>query len=829
MSFRGHTGQRGISVHGNFSSAQRRCNSRSQGHHAQSGVVVRIGVRYLREAAKSRKKRRFRDLSMQDHTSPLSLENSIALQKFGVGQPVRRKEDDTLVRGKGKYTDDFNLPGQAYAWIVRSSHAHGIIRGIDTAAAKAMPGVLGVWTGADLAAANYGPFTCGLPLKSRDGTPLLQPNRAALMPDKVRYVGDPVACVVAETLAQARDAAEAVAVDIDPLPAVTSAEEAAKPGAPQLYDHIPNNVALDYHYGDTAKVEAAFASAAHVTKLDIVNTRVAVVAMEPRAALASYDTASERYTIQVPTQGVAGNRTSLAKNILKVPNEKVRLLTANVGGSFGMKNVNYPEYVCILHAAKALGRPVKWTDERSTSFLSDSHGRAQQIHGELALDGEGKFLAIKISGYGNLGAYITGVAPSPLSLNVGKNLASVYRTPLMAVDIKTVLTNTTLMGAYRGAGRPEANYFMERLIDRAADEMGINRLTLRKRNFIKPQPMPFEASSGVTYDSGDFQGVFSKALEISDHANFAKRKKESRKLGKLRGIADGTYLEVPALPGAELGKIVFEDEGSVRLITGTLDYGQGHATPFAQVLSAQLGVPFESIKLEQGDSDVVHTGNGTGGSRSITASGMAIVEASNRVIEKGKRAAAHLMEAAEADIEFSQGRFTIAGTDRSIDIVELAQRLRQGKMPDGVPTSLDVDHTTEAVSSTFPNGCHVAEVEIDPDTGIVQIVRYTGVNDFGTIVNPLLVAGQMHGGVAQGIGQALMECVSYDASGQPITGSFMDYAMPRAEDIPMMAVGDHPVPAKSNPLGTKGCGEAGCAGSLSTIVNAVLDALSDYV
>jgi carbon-monoxide dehydrogenase large subunit len=764
---------------------------------------------------------------MQNHTSSSALENAIALQKFGVGQPVRRKEDDTLVRGKGKYTDDFNLPGQAYAWIVRSSHAHGIIRRIDTSAAKKMPGVLGVWTGTDLAAANYAPFTCGLPLKSRDGTPLLQTNRSALVSDKVRFVGDPVAFVVAETLAQARDAGEAVVLDIDPLPAVTEPAEAAKPGAPQLYDHIPNNVALDHHYGDAAKVEAAFAGAAHVTKLDITNTRVAVVAMEPRAALASYDRASERYTIQVPTQGVAGNRLNLAKN-LKVPNEKVHLLTANVGGSFGMKNINYPEYMCILYAAKTLGRPVKWTDERSTSFLSDSHGRAGQIHCELALDADGKFLAVKVSGYGNLGAYITGVAPIPLSLNIGKNIASVYRTPVLTVDIKTVLTNTTLMGAYRGAGRPEANYYMERLIDRAADEMGINRLTLRKRNFIKPAQMPFAASSGVTYDSGDFQGVFNKALEISDHANFARRKKESRKRGKLRGIAVGSYLEVTAPPGVELGKIVFEDDGSVRLITGTLDYGQGHATPFAQVLCAQLGVPFESVKLEQGDSDIVHAGNGTGGSRSITASGMAIVEASKLVIEKGKRAAAHLMEAAEGDIEFGDGRFTIAGTDRSIDIIELARRLRESKMPEGVPSSLDVDHTTEAVPSTFPNGCHVAEVEIDPQTGIVQIVRYAGVNDFGTIVNPLLVAGQMHGGVAQGIGQALMECVSYDSSGQPITGSFMDYAMPRAEDIPMMEVGDHPVAAKSNPLGTKGCGEAGCAGSLSTIVNAVLDALSEY-
>ena len=763
---------------------------------------------------------------MQEHTKSSSLDNAIALQKYGVGQPVRRKEDDTLVRGKGRYTDDFNLPGQAYAVIVRSTHAHGVIRGIGIDAAKAMPGVLGVWTGTDLNAAGYGPFTCGLPLKSRDGSPLLQTNRHALATDKVRFVGDPIAFVVAETLAQARDAAEAVEADISPLPAVTDPEVAAQPGAPQLYDHIPNNVALDYHYGDMEKVDAAFAKAAHVVKLDIENTRVAVVSMEPRVGLASYDKKAERYTIQVPTQGVAGNRANLAKN-LKVPNEKVRVLTANVGGSFGMKNINYPEYMCILFAAKELGRPVKWLDERSTSFLSDSHGRAQKIHAELALDAEGHFLATKLSGYGNLGAYITGVAPGPLSLNTGKNFSSVYRTPLMCVDIKTVLTNTTLMGAYRGAGRPEANYYMERLIDRAADEMGINRLTLRKRNFIKQNQMPFAASSGVTYDSGDFQAVFSKALEISDYESFAKRKKDSKKAGKLRGIAVGSYLEVTAPPSVELGKIVFDPDGSVQLITGTLDYGQGHATPFAQVLCAQLGVPFESVKLVQGDSDIVHTGNGTGGSRSITASGMAIVQASKLVIEKGKRAAAHMLEAAEADIEFADGAFTIAGTDRSIDIMELAKRLHDGKTPDGVPDSLDVDHTSDVVPSAFPNGCHVAEVEIDPDTGTVEIVRYSAVNDFGTVINPLLVAGQLHGGVVQGIGQALMEQIRYDETGQPITGSLLDYALPRAGDVPNMTVGDHPVPATTNPLGSKGCGEAGCAGSMSTVVNAVVDALSD--
>src|SRR6185312_1148241 len=564
-----------------------------------------------------------------------------------------------------------------------------------------------------------------------------------------------------------------------------------------------------------------------VTKLDIVNTRVAVVSMEPRVALAAYDKASGRFTLQVPTQGVAGNKAGFAK-LLNVPTDKVRILTANVGGSFGMKNMNYPEYTCIAHAAKMLGRPVKWTDERSTSFLSDSQGRAQLIHAELALDAEGKFLAVRLQGYGNLGAFITGVAPGPLSLNTGKNLASVYRTPLLGVDIKTVLTNTTHMGAYRGAGRPEANYYMERLIDRAADEMGIDRLTLRKRNFIKPAQLPFAAASGVTYDSGDFAGVLAKSLEISDHGNFGKRKRESRKNGKLRGIAVGSYLEVTAPPSGELGKITFDPDGSVTLTTGTLDYGQGHATPFAQVLTSQLGVPFDKIRLQQNDSDLVRFGNGTGGSRSITATGQAIVEASALVVDKGRKAAAHFLEASEADIEFSCGRFTIAGTDRSIGIMELAERVRESKMPEGTPNSLDVDHATKDTPSTFPNGCHVAEVEIDPDTGVARIVRYAAVNDFGTVVNAMIIGGQLHGGVAQGIGQALMEEVNYDSSGQPITGSVMDYAMPRAEDIPVMEVGDHPSPARSNPLGTKGCGEAGCAGSLVCIVNAVVDALGEY-
>ena len=586
------------------------------------------------------------------------------------------------------------------------------------------------------------------------------------MTDKVRYVGDPVAFVVAETLAQARDAGEAVVVDIDPLPAVTDPAEAAKPGAPQLYDHIPNNVALDYHYGDTAKVEAAFAGAAHVTKLDIVNTRVAVVAMEPRAALASYDKASERYTIQVPTQGVAGNRINLAKNILKVPNEKVHLLTANVGGSFGMKNINYPEYICILHAAKALGRPVKWTDERSTSFLSDSHGRAQKIHAELALDAEGKFLAVQ-------GLRLRQSRRLHQRRRAEPAVAQHRQEPRQRLSHaadggrhQTVLTNTTLMGAYRGAGRPEANYFMERLIDRAADEMGINRLTLRKRNFIKPTQMPFEASSGVTYDSGDFQGVFNKAVEISDQANFAKRKKESRKRGKLRGIAIGSYLEVTAPPGVELGKIVFENDGSVRLITGTLDYGQGHATPFAQVLSEQLGVPFEKIKLEQGDSDIVPyrqrhrrlalDHRQRHGDRRGLAADHREGQARRRAPDGGRRGRHRIRRWA---LHHRRHR-SLASTSSS---------WRAGCAKARCPRAC----RHRSTSTTPPSRCRRPSPTAAtsrrsrsiPTPAWCRSSAIPAVNDFGTIVNPMLVAGQLHGGVAQGIGQALMEASATTRAG----------------------------------------------------------------
>jgi len=752
---------------------------------------------------------------------------SFALMKFGIGQPVPRSEDPMLVRGEGCYTDDIKLAGEAYAVMVRSRVPHGIIKSIETSAARKMPGVLGVYTGADLA--GYGTLKCIVPFKNRDGTPMKQPPRPALPTDKARFVGDPLAFVVAETLLQAKDAAEAIEVEIDSLPAVIRPEEATRPGAPLLHDEAPGNVALDYHYGDTEQVAAAFAKAAHVTRLKLVNSRVVVNAMEPRAAIGVYDAASGRFTLHAPSQGVFGLRGHMA-DILKVEPNRLRMLTGHVGGSFGMKSAPFPEYVCVLHAARALGRPVKWTDDRSGSFVSDSHGRDHELTAELALDADGAFLAVRITNFGNMGGYLSHVAPMPSTLNIVKNVQSVYRTPLVEVSTKCVFTNTSHVSAYRGAGRPEGNYYMERLIDAAAAEMGIDRLALRRRNQIKPHELPIKTASGSNYDSGDFPSVLKHALEVADVKGFARRKRESRKRGKVRGLGVGSFLEVTAPPSKEMGGIRFEADGTVAIITGTLDYGQGHAAPFAQVLSEKLGVPFERIRLLQNDSDELLAGGGTGGSKSIMHSGTAIVEASAKVIEQGKQIASHLLEASAADIEFAQGRFVIAGTDRAIGIMELAERLRAGlNLPEGVPSTLDVRHVSDGPgASTYPNGCHVCEVELDPDTGVIEVVKYVSVNDFGTVINPLIVEGQLHGGVIQGVGQALMEMTVYDGDGQFLTGSFMDYALPRASDSPEVTVINHPVPAKTNVLGVKGCGEAGCAGSLTSVMNAIVHALSEF-
>jgi carbon-monoxide dehydrogenase large subunit len=746
--------------------------------------------------------------------------------RFAIGQPVHRKEDPVLLRGKGRYSDDLGLPGQAHAVVVRSPYAHGILNGIDTTEAAAIPGVLAIVTSADLAQAGIGIMPSNVMHRNRDGSAPHVPAQPPLATGKVRYVGDPVALVVAETREAARDAAELVMLDIEPLAAVTDARSAVEPGAPQLYDDVPGNVVVDFHFGDAEAVADAFTRAAHVTSLPIRNSRVVVAPMEPRSALATYDPADGRYTLRLGTQGVFGMRANIAK-VLNLEPTELRVLTEQVGGSFGMKSSVYPEYIAVLHAARHLGRPVKWTDERTSAFLSDSHGRDHDMVGELALDAEGHFLAVRLTGFGNLGATLANATVLPSTTNAVKNTIGVYRTPLIEVSTRCVVTNTTPVGAYRGAGRPEGNLYMERLVDAAARQMGMDPLELRRRNHIQPEQIPYSAPSGMRYDSGDFPTLLDKALAAADWDGFAARAAASRAHGKLRGRGVGHYLEVTAPPSKEMGGIRFEPDGSVTIITGTLDYGQGHATPFAQVLADRLGIPFDRIKLLQGDSDELIAGGGTGGSRSIMASGTAIAGASALVIERGTRLAAHMLEAAEADVEFSAGRFTITGTDLGIGVLDLAEKLRgTTNLPEGLPATLDVSHVEQYEDSAFPNGCHVAEVEVDPETGETAVVSYVMVNDFGVIVNPMLVEGQAHGGVAQGIGQALMESVAYDADGQLQTGSFMDYGLPRASDVPSFSFASHPVPAKTNAIGAKGCGEAGCAGALPAVMNALVDALA---
>ena len=750
-------------------------------------------------------------------------EAALAVTKFGIGQPVRRTEDPKLLRGQGRYTDDINLDGQAHAVMVRSTVAHGVIRGIDTAAVKEMPGVLTVITGEDLE--NYGGLKCNLPLKSRDGSPIKYRPRPALPTDKVRFVGDPVVCVVAETIAQAKDAAEAVVLDIEPLPAVLSAREAAKPGAPVLYDEVPDNVCLDYHSGDSEAVATALKQSAHVVRLPIVNQRLVVNSIEPRSAIGEFDAANEKWTLRSCSQGVFGLKTAL-RDILGAPADKVRVLTGNVGGSFGMKASMYPEYVCILHAARVVGRPVKWTDERSGSFVSDHHGRDFDMTMEAGFDKRGRIQAVRLIGYGNMGGYLAAFGPLLPTLNVAKNTIGMYGTRFLEVSTKCVFTNTTLVSAYRGAGRPEGAMQMERLMDYAAQQIGIDRFDLRRRNFIEQDTIPYKAASGMVYDSGDFPALFESAVEAADVANFKLRQRESRRAGKVRGLGVGCYVETTAAGTTEMGGIRFEDDGTVTIVTGTLDYGQGHATPFAQLLVDKLGIPFDRIRLVQGDSNRLVTGGGTGGSRSAMLSGTAIMQAADKVVAKGKELAAHVLEASAGDIEFRDGRFVIAGTDHAIDILSLARRVRELSLPEG--NSLDVTHVTAPVPGTFPNGVHIAEVEVDPETGLTDVVKYTAVNDFGTVINPMLVEGQIQGGVVQGLGQALLEGAVYDSDGQLLTGSFMDYAMPRAHNAPDITVIDRGVPTATNPVGAKGCGEAGCSGGLPTVVNAVMDALSTY-
>lgn len=749
-----------------------------------------------------------------------------AFQKFAAGQPVSRKEDPRLLRGEGCYTGDISLPGMAYGYVLRSPHAHGVIRELDTAPAREVERVLAVYTIDDLKAAGYGSFPGSKLIKSKDGSYPASPARYALADGKVKFAGEGLAFVVAETPEAARDGAEAVMFDIDPLPAIVDPVAALRPDAPRIHDDAPN-ICLDWQEGDFDAVEAAFARASHVTRMRIPINRMVVAAMEPRATVGEYDDTSGRFTLHLGCQGVYGMRQGLATAVLKVEPEKLHVLSKDTGGSFGMKSQQYAENLLVLHAARDLGRPVKWVDERSGSFLSDFQGRDMIADAALALNEQGDFLAMRVDMIGNLGAYMTPFGPVMPSGNIMKNAASLYKTPAIAVTCRCVFTNMVTIAPYRGAGRPEGNYIMERLVDAAARETGRDRRELRRRNLIPADAVPFKAASGMTYDSGDFPALLEEAAAKADWDGYDSRKVASEAKGLLRGRAVTSYLEVTAGPGKELGAIRFRPDGGVTILTGTLDQGQGHATAFAQIVAGRLGIPFDMIELMQGDSDELKVGGGTGGSKSAMASGNAFAEAADAVIENGRQWAAYAMETATEDVEFREGEFRVAGTDRAIGIRELAARIAKvGEHPEGLPKSLDAELVSETPPSAFPNGCHICEVEIDPETGQCRIDRYLAVNDFGNLINPMLVEGQTHGGIVQGIGQALMETAIYDSDGQLLTGSFMDYAMPRADTVPFFEIFHHPVPAKTNALGVKGCGEAGTSAGIPTAFNAILDALA---
>ncbi len=750
------------------------------------------------------------------------------MAKFGLSQSIRRVEDPRLLKGGGRYTDDVAVPGQAEGYVLRSPHAHARINSISTAAAKAMPGVLGVWAGSDLAAAGIGHLPCLAPVKSIDGSPTSDTPRRALAEGFVRHVGDPVAFVVAETIKQARDAAEAIEVDYDIMPAATDLATATDPGQPQVWASAPNNTCFDWHVGDAAKVDGLIKGAAHVARLRVVNNRVVVASMEARAALADYDAARNHWTLTTNTQGSWLVRNVLAKNIFNLSSDNFRVVTPDVGGGFGMKIFIYPEHVLTCFAARELKRAVRWTSERTEAFQSDTHGRDNITIGELALDKDGKFLALRTKNWAGMGAYLNTFAPFIPTGAGTKVLASVYDFQAIHAQVIGVMTHTVPVDAYRGAGRPESNYLVERLIDTAAREIGIDRIELRKRNMVPSSRMPYVSAMGQRYDSGEFAKLMDAALAKIDWAGFGARKAEAAKRGKKRGIGLAYYLEATGGAPTENASVRFADDGFVDVYVGTQSTGQGHETAYAMMTSFELGIPIEKIRVQQGDSDTLPDGGGTGGARSLYSEGQAILVTTASVVEKGKIAASEHLEASVADIEFSSkgGTFGVVGTDRAVGILELAAAQRKKAAAGIEATLLDATETAEIKSHTFPNGCHVAEVEVDPETGVVSIPRYIVVDDVGHALNPLIVHGQVHGGVTQGIGQALLERTAYDSeSGQLVSASFMDYALPRADDLPPIDVDLMEVPCETNPLGVKGAGEAGAVGSPPAVINALVDAL----
>ena len=753
------------------------------------------------------------------------------VKAFAMAQAPRRKEDFRFLTGSGRYLDDIKLEGMAYGLVLRSPYAHARLDRIEARAAAKAPGVLALFTGADWQAEGLGDIPTRTAAKNRDGSPVPVPPRPGLVSDRVRFVGDAVAFIVADRLDAAKDAAELIEVGYEPLPAVTDPEKALEPGAPLVWDDVPGNLCVDFEAGDKAAVDAAFARAAHIISLDLVNNRVTAVAMEPRGAIGQYNRESDSFTLISCAQNIHVNRDQIAEDVFHVPREKIRHVAYDVGGGFGSKNALYPEYALVLLAARRLGRPVKWVNDRSDSFLSDTHGRDQNSRVELALDSHGRFLALKVISVGNAGAYVSSTGPFTPTGGTARTQGGLYRIPALYFQSKAVFTNTVPTEPYRGAGRPEATYQVERVIDVAARELGLDRVELRRRNLIRPEDLPYRTAMGLEIDSGAFETVLNRTLELADWDGFPRRAPAARAAGRRRGIGVAMYLGLTGGRREDCAAMSFEVDGSVTIALGKESAGTGHETVFPQIVAARLGVPIEQVKYGQADTDLTPAGGGHGGSSGLEVAGSAVVVAAGRVIEKAKLIAGELLEAAPADIAFADGRFSIIGTDRSVAMSDvIAASFDRASLPEGMPRGLDVALTYKSENVTYPNGCHVAEVEVDLETGLVSLVDYTVIHDFGAIINPLTADGQVMGATAQGIGQALLENVVYEEnSGQMISGSLMDYGLPRADNlVPFRTAFYEDAPTVNNPLGVKGAGEAGCGGAPPAVVSAVVDALKEF-
>jgi aerobic carbon-monoxide dehydrogenase large subunit len=749
--------------------------------------------------------------------------------QFGFGQSVPRTEDPRLLRGEGRFIADFSLPHQAHGHVMRSSHAHARIVSLDVSAARTAPGVIAVFTSADIEADDLGTTHCRFPRKRPDGSPMYQNPHPGLVGDRVRFVGDQIAYVVAETLDQAKDAAELIAVEYQNLPSVAETAAAFEPDAPPVWDDCPDNISNVFELGDEAAVDAAFERAHHVTRQRFVISRIAANAMEPRGCIGEYNIHEGRYTLHGCVGTLHSVRRMLATDVFKVPENRFRVICGDIGGAFGSKGVTSTENILALYAAKKIGRPVRWVGERSETFLSDDHARDNVSDVELALDADGKFLALRVRTLCNLGAYLSSDRTLQATFGNLGSLAGVYTTPAIHVRVHGVFTNTVATATYRGAGRPEATYVLEGIIDRAARETGIDRVELRRRNLIPADAMPYKTALVFEYDSGDFETNMDQALGLADYQGYPARRAESEANGKLRGLGIVNPIErAGAPPGPETAEIRFDPSGSVTLFVATKSQGQGHDTMYKILMSHMLGLDSDDVMVLEGDTDKVAFGTGTYGSRSAVVGGSAVYRTAEKIIKKGRLLAAHLLEAADSDIEFERGIFTVAGTDRSVTLQDVARAsYRPGARPKGMEPGLFETGTYEPEGQTFPNGCHVCEIEIDPDTGRMEILSYVVVDDVGNVINELTLEGQVQGGVVQGIGQAVMEHMIYDRQdGQLTSGSFMDYAMPRADDICAIEVHSSPVPTKTNPLGVKGAGEAGTVGALPVIMNAALDALN---